>query len=81
MHDGNWDQNWAGGSWWWMAIMMIAFWAGVIWIGVVTIRHRNRQQQATPASQVILEERLARGEIDPDEYLQRLDTLQHQQRG
>jgi putative membrane protein len=33
-------------------------------------------QQPRPGAEEILAERLARGELDPDEYRQRLQTLQ-----
>lgn len=89
MHNGDWNDGWGGGSWWWMAIMMIAFWGGVIWLAVTFIRrgpntshpHTHDTQPlaaARPAAQEILAERLARGEIEPDDYRQRLDALRHQ---
>jgi putative membrane protein len=82
-----WNDGWSG-DWRWMAIMMIAFWGGIIWIAVTLIRHTNRPQlpqmpgraATTPARQTpqeILAERLARGEIEPDDYRQRLDALDH----
>lgn len=89
MHDGRWHDNWGGGSWWLMAIMMIAFWAGIIWIAVTLLRRGEHHPQphapggATPprpTPQEILAERLARGEIEPDDYRQRLDALQHLKR-
>ena len=82
-----WNDGWSGG-WWWMAIMMIAFWGGIIWIAVTLIRHTNHTPQphtpgaapSMPARQTpqeVLAERLARGEIEPDDYRRRLDALQH----
>ena len=85
---GNGHDGWGGGSWWWMAIMMIVFWGGLIWIAVTLIRrgnHTTHPQSPTmlppppQAPHEILAERLARGEIEPDDYRQRLDTLQHGQ--
>ena len=87
MHNGNWNDGMGYGNWWWipMMIMMIAFWGGLVWIGV-TLLNRNRtphlQAPAAPtaalkpSAQEILAERLARGEIEPDDYRQRLETLQ-----
>jgi len=37
----DWNDSWSAG-WWWMSIMMIAFWGGIIWIAVTLIRHSNR---------------------------------------
>ena len=81
----DWNDSWSAG-WWWMSIMMIAFWGGIIWIAVTLIRHSNRpplphspeQTAAMPtrqSPQEILAERLARGEIEPDDYRARLETL------
>jgi putative membrane protein len=72
--------GWNGWSWWGWALMslsMIAFWGLVIW-GVVALSRRpgdaRREQQLHDPEQ-ILAERFARGEIDQDEYRQRLQTL------
>ena len=87
MHDGHWNDGWSAGSWWWMAIMMIVFWGGIIWIAVALIRRIERRPQLQTHStsdpprataQEILAERFARGEIDADEYRQRRDTLQQE---
>lgn len=85
MHNGEWNDGM--GNWWWipMTITMIAVWGGLIWIGVALL-NRNRQgtrEQVVspppvaprPSAQEILAERLARGEIEPEEYRQRLDAL------
>ena len=82
-----WNDGWSGG-WWWMAIMMVAFWGGIVWIALTVIRHTNHTPHlhapgSAPAAppprtpQEILAERLARGEIEPDDYRQRLDALDH----
>jgi putative membrane protein len=88
MHNGEWNHG--GGSWMWipMVIMMIAFWGGLIWLAVALIRRPNHPlhttasdvapPQARHTAQEILAERLARGEIEPDDYRQRLDALSHQ---
>ncbi|MEK7422311.1 MAG: SHOCT domain-containing protein [Actinomycetota bacterium] len=88
MHHGDWNNNWGGGSWWWipMALMMVAFWGGLIWIAVNLIRRSGEPRPPTsdiaapatarPSALEILAERLARGEIEPDEYRQRLEALQ-----
>lgn len=89
MHDGDWDNGWSSGSWWWLStmVMMIAFGGGLVWVAV-TLLHRNPHatQPSTaatvvpaaerrPSPEEILAERLARGEIDPDDYRQRLTAL------
>jgi putative membrane protein len=89
MHNGDWNHGWDGGSWWLMALMMVVFWGGLIVVAVTLVRHSNRTPQphapepsAAPPSrqtpQEVLAERLARGEIEPDDYRQRLDALNHQ---
>ena len=91
MHHGEFDHGWGGESWMWipMVIMMIAFWGGLIWIAVTLIRRPpHTPHDAAPGiaqppvarytPQEILAERLARGEIEPADYRQRLDALAHQ---
>ena len=80
-----WDDRWHNGSaggWLIMALMMIAFWGGLIWLVVSLLRHNTTihhppppQPSARPSPEDILHERLARGEIDAEEYRQRLDAL------
>jgi putative membrane protein len=72
-----------------MAITMIVVWGGLIWLAVTLIRRNNHTPHpqapgATPTpstrqtSQEILAERLARGEIEPDDYRQRLSALKQE---
>ena len=66
-----------------MMIMMVAFWVGLIWTGVTLLKRNHTPQlhtpgaptAAKPAAQEILAERLARGEIEPDDYRQRVEAL------
>ena len=46
MHNGNWNDGMGNGSWWWipMTILMVAFWGGLIWLGV-TLARRNHTPQ------------------------------------
>jgi putative membrane protein len=93
MHNGNWNDAMGNGNWGWipMMIMMVAFWGGLIWLGV-TLLNRNHATHlhapspppiaaghvATalrPNAEEILAERLARGEIETDDYLKRLEAL------
>ena len=77
-----------GISGWGMALMMIGnvlFWALIILAEVALIRYLTAGNRTTefpdPAdSQQLLAERFARGEIDEQEYHQRLDTLTHRPR-
>jgi putative membrane protein len=80
---------WYGGGWaWWQAglmwLAMIAFWALLIWaIYAIITGITRRPDQSGPGGQRqpgdarrILDERLARGEIDPDEYQRLRDVLE-----
>lgn len=80
--NGNWNDGMGHGSWWWipMVIMMVVVWGGLIWIGVTLLKRNNTGASpvATPpnaAAREILADRLARGEIDLDEYRQRVEAL------
>ena len=72
------------GAWhpWVAALMwvgMILFWAfvvfGVVWLIRGSGQGQSTPQVAPPDPERILQERLARGEIDGDEYRQRLEVL------
>lgn len=87
MHDGRWHDGMGDGGGWWflMLIMMIAFWGGLIWLGITLVRHNHHAPPTTPpaagnttqrsSAHEILAERLARGEIDADDYRRRIDVL------
>ena len=73
---------WYGNGWaWWQAglmwLVMIAFWGALIWAAYAVITNLTRKP-GTPDSgedaRRILDQRLARGEISPEEY-QRLRDL------
>lgn len=78
-----------GGLAWWQAglmwIAMIAFWALLAWIVYALITGiARRPDQAAPGgpprrgdARQILDERLARGEIDPGEYQRLREGLEH----
>jgi putative membrane protein len=74
---------WYGGGWaWWQAglmwVGMIAFWGLLIWAAYALIkgftRTTPRPDQSGDDARSILDGRLARGEISPEEY-QRLRDL------
>ena len=72
---------WGGGLHWWaallMALGMVAFWGFVIWavwyLFAAVARDPRRGRPAGPKQ--ILDERLARGEIDPEEYRRLRDLM------
>ena len=78
---------WNGGGWaWWQAglmwIVMIAFWALLVWAIYALINGitRRQDQQGSGGQQPgdarrILDERLARGEIDAEEYRRLREVL------
>lgn len=78
--------GWVGGVL--MAVGMVAFWAFVITAIVLLIRYltTSRSTAASPApnsgqvsAEEVLAQRLARGEIDEQEYRQRLALLRERQ--
>jgi putative membrane protein len=71
-----WD--WHGYGWWWWSAMwagMVLLWAALAWAVVALVR-ANRG--ASP--EALLTDRFARGEIDADEYHDRLDVLRGHRR-
>ena len=78
-HMDGWDDS--GWMWIWGTIMMLAFIA-LIGVGIwALVRSQSRHTSeaaavdATASARAILAERLARGEISPEEYRERLDHL------
>ncbi|GAA2558916.1 SHOCT domain-containing protein [Pseudonocardia hydrocarbonoxydans] len=62
-----------------MAVGVVLFWALII-LGLIAVAwylwtSADRAPQAQPVPEELLAERFARGEIDEQEYRQRLDTL------
>jgi len=81
MMNGWYDTGWSPGAWIAMVLTMLAFWGLVAALVVYAIRnlgHRPADDAGTtPTDQArrILDERLARGEIDADEYNHRREVL------
>lgn len=85
MYDDYYDHGgaWGWGPWLLMIFVMLVFLALVAWGVFLVWRSTSRPQpgdrgshpEASPTPEVILAERLARGEIDPTEYRVRLDAL------
>ena len=69
-----------------MTVSMVVFWALVIAVVVALIRYLGGRQPGgsrpveRPTPEQVLAERFARGEIDQDEYHQRLETLRTEDR-
>jgi putative membrane protein len=78
---GWYGNGWGGGGWLVMASMFLVFWGGVVALVIYLMRHgqvRNDADRIRPAhhdAERILAERLARGEIDEEEYIKRRTAL------
>jgi putative membrane protein len=91
MHHGDWGRHggfhWLGLVW---MIVLIVVAGGLVWFGVTLLRRTRQLEAAAPAgastvpeaaaaarpsAREILDERLARGEIEIDDYHQRLAAL------
>lgn len=78
-----WNDGVGWGGWIAMTLVMVTFWALVIY-GIVIIFRTTDRGTADPRTpgrdpQEILNERFARGEIDADEYRARQETLHTRQ--
>ena len=71
-----WHDGMTWGGWVAMTVMMVAFWALVIF-ALIAAFGRTGEKPRTPQldPQNILRERFARGEIDADEYHARQEIL------
>ena len=67
-----WGGDWGWGAWLIMTLMMLAFWALVIWAVLSVARSSGSGRDSGEA---ILAERFARGEIDENEYRHRRDLI------
>jgi putative membrane protein len=75
-HDG----DISGWGWAAMSVGMVLFWGLLILGGVLLVRAMSRPPReapgdSRPAPEQVLADRFARGEIDEEEYRQRLETL------
>ena len=73
---------WGGGVHWWGwllgFVVMVVFWAVVvwaIWYFVASLLGRQPRRDELGSAQRILDERLARGEIDVEEYRHLCDLI------
>jgi uncharacterized membrane protein len=67
--------NYDGGSWLWMAAMMILFWGGIVAVAAFAIRAFTGPKSNDQALD-ILRRRLAGGEITPEEFEKTRKALQ-----
>lgn len=71
---------WHNGLSWWgwlsMSLVMVGFWAFVIWAAMSLFRSTGAPDGGTREAKDILAERFAAGEIDEVEYRERLGVLQ-----
>ncbi len=86
MHYGEWHDDRALGMMWVRGAMMLVLFAVIVWLIVMVVRHSAQIHSHQPAAlgpavasrptpQEILAERLARGEIEPDDYARRVSAL------
>ncbi|KOV74262.1 hypothetical protein ADL00_02565 [Streptomyces sp. AS58] len=74
------DHDVSAWGWFAMSAGMILVWAVIITIAVLLFRaldspHEHTHSPTAPTPEEILRERLARGEINEEEYRRRLSTL------
>jgi putative membrane protein len=74
------DHGMDGWGWFAMSVGMMLFWALVVAAVVMLVRSSGRspggpRRPARPSPEQLLAERFARGEIDEEEYQQRLAAL------
>lgn len=67
------------GGWIIMTLMMLAFWALLIFGGLAVWKSMRRDDNRSPDARAdaerVLDERFARGEIDAEDYKQRRELL------
>jgi putative membrane protein len=71
-----WHDGWSWWGWLLMSLGMVAFWGLVAWAVVLLVRRdRPAEEAKRPSPEEIVRERFARGEIDEQEYEERLEAL------
>jgi putative membrane protein len=80
--DHRWMHEGGHGHWLWLlGLVVVAVLIGlVVWLLVRVSRStatapHSRARESRPSAEEVLADRLARGDIDPDEYRQRLNAL------
>jgi putative membrane protein len=74
-----WDDGRPGvGAWVLMIVTMLVFWGGLVAVGFAIFRSaRTNRPPVLPPSDArrVLDERLARGEIEPEDYQRRRELI------
>lgn len=73
-----WDHmsGWGGGwMWLWGTLMMIS-WVAIIAVAVWLVLRSSRTDHGSRRAREILDERLASGELTPEEYRERREALE-----
>ena len=70
-----WDHDWDWAGWLVMTIGMVGFWVLVALLVLAVVRADRRPDAGELEPRQILERRLARGEIDVEEYRERLAAM------
>jgi putative membrane protein len=68
-----WGGDWSWGAWLIMSLMMLGFWALVIWAFVSVARNSGTDRRAS--AEDALADRFARGEIGENEYRRRREVI------
>ena len=63
-----WDHNMGAGAWVFMTLGMVAFWALVAAVIVWIVRETSGRSRPESDARRVLDERLAHGEIDLEQY-------------
>jgi putative membrane protein len=73
----NWDGTSGGWLGWAAAMgMMVVFWGGLVWVAVVLLRSSGRgPHPEQPGALELLDQRLASGDIDEEDYRVRRQLL------
>ena len=71
----SWDHDFGWAGWLAMTIGMAGFWVAVALLILVAVRAGRNPGPHEPEAREILERRLARGDIDVEEYRDRLDAM------
>lgn len=71
----NWGYGAGSGDWALMMVAMVIFWGLLVLAVVMIFRGSRTSVDRGPGAQAILDERLARGEIDATEYTALKKTL------
>jgi putative membrane protein len=68
---------WSIASWWhWLG--MVVFWGLVLVVAVWAIaRVTSVDRSCSPTARALLDERLARGDLDPEQYRQMRELIEH----